>query len=263
MDDDQVRPATESGHAQADHRIKYPAEHQDEHQAVESQGDGAEVIGPFRDVRNHNRGEFLRLGFRPALETLRRRWRNNGLSADFLGDYVMTFIERGALDEAHRREAERTTPWNDDPPPDRPTLARGAVTFIVNELLENAMKYSEGTGDAPVELGVLLDDESVWVSLVNHATPAHAARYRAFVQSLFVNDVSELFLERLEAQAASPTSSGLGFLTMLNDYRVVAAWRFRPIERDVGLGDTPFPEVEITTEIELKISELDRLIVDI
>ena len=36
--------------------------------------------------------EYLTLAFSPTSAPLRSRWRNNGLSADFLGDYVTTFL---------------------------------------------------------------------------------------------------------------------------------------------------------------------------
>ena len=36
--------------------------------------------------------EYLTLVFSPVSVPLRSRWRNNGLSADFLGDYVTTFL---------------------------------------------------------------------------------------------------------------------------------------------------------------------------
>src|ERR1700722_13814708 len=72
--------------------------------------------------------EYLTLAFSPLSVPLRSRWRNNGLSADFFGDYVTTFL---AL------EAARTTAENGQ------NEIKHAVTYIANELLENAMKYHE------------------------------------------------------------------------------------------------------------------------
>ena len=43
------------------------------------------------DERTRER-EYLTLAFSPSSAPLRSRWRNNGLSADFLGDYVTTFL---------------------------------------------------------------------------------------------------------------------------------------------------------------------------
>src|SRR6266481_4621306 len=69
--------------------------------------------------------EYLTLAFSPISAPLRSRWRNNGLSADFLGDYVTTFLPaNGALPASGRRQNE----------------VKHAVTYIANELLENAMK---------------------------------------------------------------------------------------------------------------------------
>ena len=36
--------------------------------------------------------EFLIIGFSPGSIPLHQRWRNNGLSADFMADYLMTFF---------------------------------------------------------------------------------------------------------------------------------------------------------------------------
>jgi hypothetical protein len=36
--------------------------------------------------------EYLTLSFSPFSAPIRSRWRNNGVSADFLGDYVITFL---------------------------------------------------------------------------------------------------------------------------------------------------------------------------
>ncbi|MEN9566801.1 MAG: hypothetical protein RLZZ69_1997, partial [Cyanobacteriota bacterium] len=70
--------------------------------------------------------EYLILSFSPGSIPLRQRWRNNCLSADFLADYLSTFFL-----------------GNDDQQPDSQKQAevKSAVSYIANELLENAMKY--------------------------------------------------------------------------------------------------------------------------
>ena len=78
--------------------------------------------------------EYLTLAFSPLSAPLRSRWRNNGLSADFLGDYVTTFLPtKGSMSADETRQNE----------------IRHAVTYIANELLENAMKYHERDVDSP------------------------------------------------------------------------------------------------------------------
>jgi hypothetical protein len=79
--------------------------------------------------------EYLTLAFSPLSAPLHSRWRNNGLSADFLGDYMTTLIPKeGGTVTADVRQNE----------------IRQAVIYIANELLENAMKYHERHVDIPI-----------------------------------------------------------------------------------------------------------------
>ena len=89
-----------------------------------------EFIEDFSD-----RSEFLVLGFSPSSLPIQTRWKTNGLSADFLGDYVRNFFP-GDTSAAQNKQAE----------------VRSAVSFIANELLENAMKYSDKNVDQPINL---------------------------------------------------------------------------------------------------------------
>src|SRR5438477_6913961 len=51
----------------------------------------SQTMGHFGQ-QSDERAEFLSLSFSPLSAPLRSRWRNNGVSADFLGDYVITFL---------------------------------------------------------------------------------------------------------------------------------------------------------------------------
>ncbi len=64
-----------------------------------------ETFGAFQDCSDAADAlESLLLRFSPSLLPLRQRWRNNGLSADFLADYVTTFFPK---DEGDPASAER------------------------------------------------------------------------------------------------------------------------------------------------------------
>ena len=99
----------------------------------------AEFLGNFteRDMRD---AECLELRFSATSIPLRQRWRNNGLSAGFLSDYVICFFPGEDTDSAGRREA-----------------AKSAVSYIANELLENAMKFTHAPSEYPVTIGMHLD----------------------------------------------------------------------------------------------------------
>ncbi len=102
-----------------------------------------ETFGDFIEQEGGS-GEYLKIGFHPTSIPLQQRWRNNGLSADFLADYLSTFFP-GEDDEALDKQAE----------------IRDAVNYIANELLENAMKYSYTPSQHAVSIGMLLDQDKV------------------------------------------------------------------------------------------------------
>ena len=84
----------------------------------------AQIFGEFIEKKGE-RCEYLMIGFSPSSIPIQQRWRNNGLSADFLADYLSTFF-----------------PGEDHASTERQAAVKGAVSYIANELLENAMKFS-------------------------------------------------------------------------------------------------------------------------
>src|ERR1700761_8900829 len=110
--------------------------------------------------------EYLTLAFSPSSAPLRTRWRNNGLSADFLGDYVTTFMP--AIEGLAAMEKQNEI--------------KHAVTYIANELLENAMKYHARDADIPIKIHLELTSEQITVSVSNGIGLIEAERYRAFVE---------------------------------------------------------------------------------
>lgn len=50
-----------------------------------------QTFGKFQENFESGR-EFLNLSFSPSSLSIQQRWRNNGLSADFVADYMTTFF---------------------------------------------------------------------------------------------------------------------------------------------------------------------------
>ena len=174
-------------------------------------------------------GERLSLSFSPGQLPLQQRWRNNGLSADFMGDYVTAFFPRDDADPATgRRQAE----------------IKGAVSYIANELLENAMKYHDAVSGAPISIELVMTSERVTLTLTNRITEAQAEEFRAFIERLAVSDADSLYMAQLESNAMTGSSSGLGLLTMINDYGAALAWRLLP---------QPAGAVEAHTQVALTV----------
>ncbi len=189
----------------------------------------AEEYGEVRTIEPTREVESLKLSFWPGLMPLQQRWRNNGLSADFLADYVTTFFP---LDESDPQTRQRQNE------------VRGAVSYISNELLENAMKFHAPEVAQPISMVLFLAQDRVIFQQSNSATTEAADRFRAFIQKLLECDPNALYLEQLEQNAMSEGSAGMGYLTMLNDYEARLSWRFDP------LGESGFM---ITTQVEIAI----------
>src|ERR1700722_7061518 len=138
--------------------------------------------------------EYLTLAFSPTNAPLRSRWRNNGLSADFLGDYVTTFLptKGGTVAVENQQNA-----------------IRHAVTYIANELLENAMKYHERDVDIPIGIHLELTSDHITVSVSNGIGAVQAERYKAFVEHLLEADPGDMFL-RSQEESAQCSESMIG-----------------------------------------------------
>jgi hypothetical protein len=165
--------------------------------------------------------EFLALSFSPLSAPIRSRWRNNGLSADFLGDYVTTFFSaNGDLTDApaHQREIQH------------------AVTYIANEFLENAMKYHERDVDIPIGIRLELTGSQITISASNGVGAEQADRYKAFVERILSHDAGALLVRQLEESSMNiaANESGLGLLTMINDYGARLGWKFEGYSRYPG-----------------------------
>ncbi|MEG4404522.1 DUF6272 family protein [Microcoleus sp. MON2_D5] len=177
--------------------------------------------------------EYLIMGFSPSSVPLKQRWRNNGLSADFLADYLTTFFPRNQDDPSTiERQAE----------------IKSAVSYIANELLENAMKFNDETSEYPIDIKLQLESDGVIFSVANSISPQAVDKFQAYIQQLLSSEPSELYIQRLEKNAAdeSCTNSGLGLLTMLTDYTAKLGWKFQTVHQD--------PEViAVTTMVQLTV----------
>jgi hypothetical protein len=177
--------------------------------------------------------EYLIIGFSPSSIPLKQRWRNNGLSADFMADYLATFFPGNEDDSSTiERQAE----------------IKSAVSYIANELLENAMKFNNETSEYPINIKLQLESEGVLFSVVNSISRQGVDKFQAYIQQLLASDPSELYIQQLEKNAVeeSCTDSGLGLLTMLTDYSAKIGWKFQTVHKD--------PEViAVTTMVQLTI----------
>jgi hypothetical protein len=189
----------------------------------------AQVFGEFTENFSE-RSEFLVLGFSPSSLPIQLRWKTNGLSADFLGDYVKNFFP-GDTSAALNKQTE----------------VRHAVSFVANELLENAMKYSDKSAGQPVNLEVhLFSDRLIFVSK-NSVHQDAIANFQTYLQQITSSDVGEMYINQVEKSVdnGESESSGLGYLTMIMDYDAVLGWKFEQISNK--------PATIVTTMVQLPL----------
>lgn len=188
------------------------------------------IFGNFIE-HEEGSGEYLKIGFSPTSIPIQQRWRHNGLSADFLADYLVTFF-----------------PGEDPASAERQAEIKGAISFMANELLENAMKFSYAPSHHPVSIEMFLKADVISLYVTNCLDPRTIESFQQFIQRLLTEDTAELYMEQLERHAAkdSTGTSGVGFLTMLNDYHTTLAWKFEPLpEDDDGVTVTTMAQLSV------------------
>ena len=170
-----------------------------------------ETIGHFIDPLEPT-DEYLTLGFSPSPRAREERWRNYGLSADFLGDYFATFFPGTAKDGD--RIAQNDT-------------VRSSVSYVANELIENAIKYSDRTMAIPVVISLYLYNSNIVLLASNCAPKALAHHFQDYSKTLVTSDLDVLYTQQLERVATNQEGpSCLGLITMAVDYQAKLGWQF-------------------------------------
>lgn len=190
----------------------------------------AETFGDYIDDLPES-PEYLIIGFSPSSVPLKQRWRNNGLSADFLADYLTTFF-----------------PAKDDISEQQQAEVKSAVSYIANELLENAMKFNDETSEFPISIRLQVREDKIIFTTSNSIPGQHVNKFQTFLKKIEQGDPQTLNLEQLEssAQEESSSNSGLGLLTMLNDYFAKLGWSFETVPDHPGI-------IKVTTMVQLPI----------
>jgi hypothetical protein len=175
----------------------------------------------------------LTLEFSPESIPVNEYWRNNDLSANFIADFLTTFIIRNdkeAIDNQRQLEI------------------KSAASYIANELLENAVKYCQQSAKLPITVKLYLDKNKIRFFITNSLSLLRAANLQAVIYQLNHSDPNELYIAQLEKNAVDEYSSksGLGFLSMINDYSAKLGWKFETIE------DKP-QVMSVTTMVELVV----------
>lgn len=108
---------------------------------------------------------------------------------------------------------------------------RHSIGYLVNELLENAVKFRH-PGDVRIDSSI--DDRRFEIRVSNLVDEPTATRFSLLLEEVTSRDPGDLLIERIEANAedASSSGSGLGLLTLMSDYGAKLGWTFQ------RMGDT-------------------------
>jgi len=185
-----------------------------------------ECFGDFIEPRSDD-VEYLIVGFSSASLPLKQRWKNKGLSADFIAGYLQTFF-------VGRKNQDKTLLNGET----IPAHSRNATKYIANELLENAMKFSDESAKYSTRISFYLHEDNLIFYVTNSISDDNKEKFQNYIRKLLANDANTLYIEQMEANALDPdsTASGLGFLSMMCDYSAKLAWKFGILRGDNDEG---------------------------
>ena len=167
----------------------------------------------FGEITQTNNEDSFRISVVLKEGQLGRSWKQAGVTSEFLGEILATHGAKSNLDYSEGRHA---------------------IIYLVNELLENAIKFSL-SGD--IEIRCSLERSSFEVAVINMINPETLTEFQALLEELTTQDPGDLLIERIEANAADESSSGsgLGILTLMNDYGVRMGWHFSDLRSGNGV----------------------------
>lgn len=181
--------------------------------------------------------ENLTLRFSPSKTPIQQRWRNNGLSADFIADYLMTFF-------LGTDQGENATLLVE---------LKASTAYISNELLENAMKYNDESSNQAIVFSLNLYPDQLVFLTANSIRMSQIESFQSYIQQLLDEDPEEIYFNKLLSEDEADSNSrgsGLGLLTMINQHQAKLGWKFERIE---VVDPTPPLVTTVTTSVCLPI----------
>jgi hypothetical protein len=182
--------------------------------------------------------DSLELTFTPSSRPIKQRWRNNRLSAHFVADYLSNFLPVDEDDPSREKRIKNS---------------KGAVSYVANELLENAMKFNDEQSHEKVKFGIHFIENTEVTAVIfatNSVKPEGADRFKEFIEELLSCDpdeLKELYIKHIEKTAeANSESSGLGLLTMIIDYSAKMGWKFETMSHNCGA-------IAVTTLVQIAV----------
>jgi hypothetical protein len=151
-------------------------------------------------------------------ENLRLTWSHSDLAANFISQYFTNAFPTEAEanpDLTSREEMIHT------------------LNYLINELMENVIKFHQGS-KASLSGGVTSD--VVGFLVTNEVPEEKIPPFAAILEEITSGDPGLLLLQKIEqnAENAEGTGSGLGYLTLMNDYQARLGWQIEPVKTAPG-----------------------------
>jgi hypothetical protein len=139
-----------------------------------------------------------------------------------MADYFSNFLPVDEGDPAQKRRIKES---------------KGAVSYVANELLENAIKFNDRGTNFKIKFGIYFIQEADMTAVLfatNSVSAEGLDKFQKFIQELLCSDPEKLYVQQIEKSAEEENSeaSGLGFLTMINDYSAKIGWKFEIVQKD-------------------------------
>lgn len=180
--------------------------------------------------------DSLELNFTISSRPIKQRWRNNRLAAYFIADYLSNLLPTDEEDSQRESRLE---------------ARKNAVSYIGNELLENAIKSSEEGKQYQVKFGIhLLESPNKSIAVIftkNSMNIRKIEKFQSFSRELLAANLDELYVQQIEETSEGSEHSevsGIGLLTIINDYSVKLGWKF-----ESEPSDTQIVNVTTTAQI--------------
>jgi hypothetical protein len=187
-----------------------------------------EILGQFTEEPREK--PLSQTSLTTSAADMLQNWRRVSLSSDFLARYYSYYFpyKEKAKQKISRDEAENT------------------ISFVMNELIENTAKYADAQ-DKTVTIRIMLFESYIVFEVSNFLTPALAESFINLAREILVSNPEELYIRRLERNTESDSGdSGLGYLTLINDYGIQMGFKFQKIDAEL---------VQVTIQATMKSME--------
>jgi hypothetical protein len=149
-------------------------------------------------------------------DELIKNWKKCSLTSDFFADFYGLYFPEEV-------SAENPISRND---------IKNSVSFILNELIENAAKYSN-TDEKTVIFRMWYLKDYFIVNIENYISEDSINNFIKIIKEILSGDTEELYIQKLELNAETDSDgSGMGYLTLMNDYGVKFGYRFERINKN-------------------------------